>query len=122
MRVKLVVSPFSSTKIEESSEEESEGPEYGFGQAKHFMPLPNTVVGSHCAWEIRLNALEGRIPGEMFVCKIPKSWHWLIAKLKYITNEKIQCVCCLLAAFWLRQELRVSVCPSVHLSVQDKFV
>ena len=41
-----------------------EGADYGFGLAKHFMPLPNTVVGSHCAWEIRLNALEGRIPGD----------------------------------------------------------
>lgn len=51
-------------KSEEVSEE-GEVPDYGFGQAKHFMPLPNTVVGSHCAWEIRLNTLEGRIPGKI---------------------------------------------------------
>ena len=36
---------------------------YGFGAAKHFMPLPNTVVGSHCAWELRLNTVADRIPG-----------------------------------------------------------
>ena len=38
--------------------------EYGFGAAKHFMPLPNTVVGSHCAWELRLNTVANRIPGD----------------------------------------------------------
>ena len=38
--------------------------EYGFGAAKHFMPLPNTVVGSHCAWELRLNTVPNRIPGK----------------------------------------------------------
>ena len=37
---------------------------YGFGAAKHFMPLPNTVVGSHCAWELRLNTVSNRIPGK----------------------------------------------------------
>ena len=37
---------------------------YGFGAAKHFMPLPNTVVGSHCAWELRLNTVPNRIPGK----------------------------------------------------------
>ena len=43
--------------------------EYGFGTAKHFMPLPNTVVGSHCAWELRLNTVQNRIPGIMWtVC------------------------------------------------------
>ena len=46
------------------AEESPEVADYGFGLAKHFMPLPNTVVGSHCAWEIRLNTLEGRIPGK----------------------------------------------------------
>ena len=52
-------------KSEEAGEEETEeAPDYGFGMAKHFMPLPNAVVGSHCAWEIRLNTLEGRIPGD----------------------------------------------------------
>lgn len=28
------------------------------------MPLPNTVVGSHCAWELRLNTVSNRIPGK----------------------------------------------------------
>ena len=28
------------------------------------MPLPNTVVGSHCAWELRLNTVPNRIPGK----------------------------------------------------------
>ena len=52
-------------KSEEAGEEDTEeAPDYGFGMAKHFMPLPNAVVGSHCAWEIRLNTLEGRIPGD----------------------------------------------------------
>ena len=51
-------------KSEETGEKDpEEAPDYGFGLAKHFMPLPNAVVGSHCAWEIRLNTLEGRIPG-----------------------------------------------------------
>ena len=48
----------------DSDKAEQSVPEYGFGEAKHFMPLPNTVVGSHCAWEIRLNTVAGRIPGE----------------------------------------------------------
>ena len=48
----------------ESDKAQQSVPEYGFGQAKHFMPLPNTVVGSHCAWELRLNTVSGRIPGK----------------------------------------------------------
>ena len=43
--------------------------EYGFGTAKHFMPLPNTVVGSHCAWELRLNTVASRIPGQHRILK-----------------------------------------------------
>ena len=35
----------------------------GFGAAKHFMPLPNTVVGAHCSWQLRLNTVPTRIPG-----------------------------------------------------------
>lgn len=48
----------------DSDKSQQSVPEYGFGEAKHFMPLPNTVVGSHCAWEIRLNTVSGRIPGK----------------------------------------------------------
>ena len=38
--------------------------EHGFGAAKHFMPLPHTVVGSHCTWQLRLNTVPARIPGQ----------------------------------------------------------
>ena len=40
--------------------------EHGFGAAKHFMPLPNTVVGSHCTWQLRLNTVRARIPGKHY--------------------------------------------------------
>ena len=40
----------------------SQDVEHGFGAAKHFMPLPNTVVGSHCTWQLRLNTVPARIP------------------------------------------------------------
>ena len=53
--------PFPSLQMD-SEESELENI-YGFGAAKHFMPLPNTVVGSHCAWELRLNTVADRIPG-----------------------------------------------------------
>ena len=36
---------------------------YLFNISRHFMPLPNTVVGSHCAWKLRLNSVPNRIPG-----------------------------------------------------------
>jgi hypothetical protein len=36
---------------------------HGFGAAKHFMPLPHTVVGAHCTWQLRLNTVPSRIPG-----------------------------------------------------------
>ena len=57
----------------DSDKSQQNVPEYGFGEAKHFMPLPNTVVGSHCAWEIRLNTISGRIPGN---CRdlSPETW------------------------------------------------
>lgn len=35
---------------------------HGFGAAKHFMPLPHTVVGAHCTWQLRLNTVPARIP------------------------------------------------------------
>ena len=47
---------------EEVAEEVEEKP--GFGAASHFMPLPNTVVGSHCTWQLRLNTVPARIPGQ----------------------------------------------------------
>ena len=37
--------------------------DHGFGVARHFMPLPHTVVGSHCTWQLRLNTVPARIPG-----------------------------------------------------------
>ena len=75
---------------------------HGFGAAKHFMPLPHTVVssiivnrkkqlrwycdtifyilgkvnskissklqvGAHCTWQLRLNTVPARIPGENIV-------------------------------------------------------
>ena len=39
--------------------------EHGFGMARHFMPLPHTVVGSHCTWQLRLNTVPSRIPGSV---------------------------------------------------------
>ena len=37
----------------------------GFGTAEYFMPLPNTVVTSECAWELMLNTVPNRIPGRL---------------------------------------------------------
>lgn len=34
----------------------------GFGSAKRFHPLPGTVVGAHCSWEVKLNTVYSRIP------------------------------------------------------------
>ncbi|XP_023341914.1 uncharacterized protein LOC111711723 isoform X2 [Eurytemora carolleeae] len=50
--------------VQSAAEETNEDPAFdvGFGVAKHFMPLPNTVVGSHCAWKLRLNSVPNRIP------------------------------------------------------------
>ena len=33
-----------------------------FGSAKMFRPLPGTVVGAHCKWEVKLNTVYNRIP------------------------------------------------------------
>ena len=39
----------------------------GFGSALHFMPLPQTVVAAHCAWQFRTNFVATRIPRKYFV-------------------------------------------------------
>jgi hypothetical protein len=33
-----------------------------FGHAQLFHPLPNTAVGAHCKWKVRLNTVFNRIP------------------------------------------------------------
>ena len=33
-----------------------------FGSAKMFHPLPGTIVGAHCKWEVKLNTVFNRIP------------------------------------------------------------
>ena len=33
-----------------------------FGSAKMFHPLPGTIVGAHCKWEVKLNTVYNRIP------------------------------------------------------------
>ena len=45
-----------------SDDPSNKGNKVGFGSASHFMPLPNTVVGSNCTWHLRLNTLPARIP------------------------------------------------------------
>ena len=45
-----------------SDDPSSKANKLGFGSASHFMPLPNTVVGSHCTWHLRLNTVPARIP------------------------------------------------------------
>ena len=39
--------------------------ENSFGTAEYFMPYPNTVVSSQCAWEVKLNTVPNRIPGKL---------------------------------------------------------
>ena len=60
-------------------DQKTDGPasiaDHKFGAAKHFMPLPHTVVGSHCAWQLRLNTAPTRIPGKTFPYKY---WETLI--------------------------------------------
>ena len=62
----------------------SQDVEHGFGAAKHFMPLPNTVVGSHCTWQLRLNTVPARIPGrlQMYLVVYRIQGH---SKLKYFS-------------------------------------
>jgi hypothetical protein len=33
-----------------------------FGTAKMFQPLPSTIVGAHCQWEVKFNTVFNRIP------------------------------------------------------------
>ena len=40
---------------------QSELPET-FGHAHLFHPLPDTAVGAHCKWEVKLNTVYNRIP------------------------------------------------------------
>ena len=40
----------------------SDGLPSSFGSAKMFHPLPGTVVGAHCKWEVKLNTVYNRIP------------------------------------------------------------
>merc|ERR1712241_947009 len=46
-----------------------------FGNAHSFHPLPNTVVGAHCPWEVRLNTVFNRVPPVIteIVCLSPHS-------------------------------------------------
>jgi len=46
----------------ESYDADQEARSIGFGSAQHFMPLPHTVVGAHCTWQLRLNTVPHRIP------------------------------------------------------------
>ena len=46
-----------------------------FGNAHSFHPLPDTVVGAHCPWEVRLNTVFNRVPPVIteIVCLSPHS-------------------------------------------------
>merc|ERR1712227_1051685 len=46
-----------------------------FGNAHRFHPLPETVVGAHCPWEVRLNTVFNRVPPVIteIVCLSPHS-------------------------------------------------
>ncbi len=50
----------------------SELPE-SFGQAHLFHPLPDTAVGAHCKWEVKLNTVYNRIPSTIteILCSEP---------------------------------------------------
>ncbi|XP_023335639.1 uncharacterized protein LOC111706923 [Eurytemora carolleeae] len=52
----------NTQQVPVESEEDLESVVNGFGAAKHFMPLPHTVVGAHCTWQLRLNTVPKRIP------------------------------------------------------------
>merc|ERR1712130_287227 len=62
----LGVLAFATSDPEQVEEEPTSGAStevpHGFGAAKHFMPLPHTVVGAHCTWQLRLNTVPARIP------------------------------------------------------------
>ena len=44
-----------------------------FGQAHLFHPLPDTAVGAHCKWEVKLNTVYNRIPSTIteILCSEP---------------------------------------------------
>jgi len=62
----LGILAFAASDPEQVEEEPTSGAStevsHGFGAAKHFMPLPHTVVGAHCTWQLRLNTVPARIP------------------------------------------------------------
>jgi hypothetical protein len=41
-----------------------------FGHAHLFHPLPDTAVGAHCKWEVKLNTVTARVPFQMAVSPI----------------------------------------------------
>ena len=44
-----------------------------FGHAHLFHPLPDTAVGAHCKWEVKLNTVYNRIPSTIteILCSEP---------------------------------------------------
>jgi len=62
----LGILAYATSAPEQADEEPTAGAStevsHGFGAAKHFMPLPHTVVGAHCTWQLRLNTVPARIP------------------------------------------------------------
>ena len=46
-----------------------------FGSAKMFQPLPSTIVGAHCQWEVKFNTVFNRIPQTIteIMCQNPQS-------------------------------------------------
>ena len=46
-----------------------------FGSAKMFQPLPSTIVGAHCQWEVKFNTVFNRIPQTIteIMCQQPQS-------------------------------------------------
>ena len=45
-----------------------------FGSAKMFQPLPSTIVGAHCQWEVKFNTVFNRIPQTIteIMCQQPQ--------------------------------------------------
>ena len=48
---------------------------HSFGHAHKFQPIPDTVVGAHCKWEVRLNTVYNRVPPIIteIVCLTPNT-------------------------------------------------
>ena len=96
------------------------------------MPLPNTVVGSHCAWELRLNTVPNRIPGKQ------SEIHWGFEQgglacfyfLTFSFHKKSAYIYtgCLSSARWLTKILLLFLCinsqdflsSSLSLSVSER--